>query len=137
MGKVHGAKCKLTQFPIRLAWATTGHKVQGVTFKRGIDVVMHCHKKMPNSLLYVMLSRPESVENVFMKGFDPKYLKPNALALEEDKKLDDRSINHHYEKMHFDFFILNIRSLSKHLICLLYTSPSPRDLSTSRMPSSA
>ena len=26
---------------------------------------------------------------------------------------------------------------SKHGICLLYTSPSPRDLSTSRMPSSA
>ena len=25
----------------------------------------------------------------------------------------------------------------KHKICLLYTSPSPRDLSTSRMPSSA
>jgi len=25
----------------------------------------------------------------------------------------------------------------RHLICLLYTSPSPRDLSTSRMPSSA
>ena len=25
----------------------------------------------------------------------------------------------------------------KHCICLLYTSPSPRDLSTSRMPSSA
>ena len=29
--------------------------------------------------------------------------------------------------------------ISKHynLLCLLYTSPSPRDLSTSRMPSSA
>ena len=26
---------------------------------------------------------------------------------------------------------------SKHKNCLLYTSPSPRDLSTSRMPSSA
>ena len=26
---------------------------------------------------------------------------------------------------------------TKHLCCLLYTSPSPRDLSTSRMPSSA
>ena len=25
----------------------------------------------------------------------------------------------------------------KHMVCLLYTSPSPRDLSTSRMPSSA
>ena len=29
------------------------------------------------------------------------------------------------------------QSLSKYLSCLLYTSPSPRDLSTSRMPSSA
>ena len=27
--------------------------------------------------------------------------------------------------------------LDQHVICLLYTSPSPRDLSTSRMPSSA
>ena len=27
--------------------------------------------------------------------------------------------------------------LTKRLVCLLYTSPSPRDLSTSRMPSSA
>ena len=25
----------------------------------------------------------------------------------------------------------------KHIVCLLYTSPSPRDLSSSRMPSSA
>ena len=30
-----------------------------------------------------------------------------------------------------------IQSISGGLICLLYTSPSPRDLSTSRMPSSA
>ena len=30
-----------------------------------------------------------------------------------------------------------VRSSNKRLICLLYTSPSPRDLSTSRMPSSA
>ena len=30
-----------------------------------------------------------------------------------------------------------IESHHDHLICLLYTSPSPRDLSTSRMPSSA
>eukprot|EP00831_Metopus_contortus_P069547 TRINITY_DN62605_c0_g1_i1.p2 TRINITY_DN62605_c0_g1~~TRINITY_DN62605_c0_g1_i1.p2 ORF type:complete len:115 (+),score=14.43 TRINITY_DN62605_c0_g1_i1:68-412(+) len=28
-------------------------------------------------------------------------------------------------------------SFISHIICLLYTSPSPRDLSTSRMPSSA
>ena len=28
-------------------------------------------------------------------------------------------------------------SFALHIACLLYTSPSPRDLSTSRMPSSA
>ena len=35
-------------------------------------------------------------------------------------------------------FIMEFRDLTeKPIICLLYTSPSPRDLSTSRMPSSA
>ena len=31
----------------------------------------------------------------------------------------------------------NLKEIGKLNICLLYTSPSPRDLSTSRMPSSA
>jgi len=34
-------------------------------------------------------------------------------------------------------FITELGHLSLSIICLLYTSPSPRDLSTSRMPSSA
>ena len=41
-----------------------------------------------------------------------------------------------------DFFSINKEENKKwediqHIVCLLYTSPSPRDLSTSRMPSSA
>ena len=32
---------------------------------------------------------------------------------------------------------LSVADTSRSLLCLLYTSPSPRDLSTSRMPSSA
>ena len=31
----------------------------------------------------------------------------------------------------------NNKASDKEIVCLLYTSPSPRDLSTSRMPSSA
>ena len=34
-------------------------------------------------------------------------------------------------------YILNTHHHFDHIGCLLYTSPSPRDLSTSRMPSSA
>ena len=33
--------------------------------------------------------------------------------------------------------VIDARSPEAYSICLLYTSPSPRDLSTSRMPSSA
>ena len=33
--------------------------------------------------------------------------------------------------------LISIRGFGIFLVCLLYTSPSPRDLSTSRMPSSA
>ena len=34
-------------------------------------------------------------------------------------------------------YSVRLRKLDPYLNCLLYTSPSPRDLSTSRMPSSA
>ena len=48
----------------------------------------------------------------------------------------DRLIN---EKLKFIYKDEKLKFNVKHYsnICLLYTSPSPRDLSTSRMPSSA
>ena len=113
-GKSHGAKWKLNQFPLRLAWASTGHKVQGVGIKEGTDVVVHGHKYMPYALMYMMLSRAEKKENVFLEDFEPKYIKADPNSLKEDAKLDARSIVPKYEEMSFDFFVLNIRSLSKH-----------------------
>ena len=104
----------MTQFPLRLAWATTGHKVQGVTIKKGTNVVLHGHKRMPYSLMYVMLSRAEKQENVFLEKFDPSQIRVDPMALEEDSKLDARSIVPSYHKMHFNFFVLNTRSLVKH-----------------------
>ena len=38
---------------------------------------------------------------------------------------------------HLESRFLRIESITENVSCLLYTSPSPRDLSTSRMPSSA
>ena len=115
-GKVHGSTYKLTQFPLRLAWGSTAHKVQGIEIKKGSDIVTHGDKKMPDGMYYVMLSRAQSLENVYNDNFFPEKLKANADALEEDGKLQERCVVSSYKNMHSSFFVLNIRSLSKHLI---------------------
>ena len=62
-----------------------------------------------------MLSRSESKENVFLRNFRPNKLKPNKDALEEDKRLQDQCVASSFERVEFKFFVVNIRSLSKHL----------------------
>ena len=111
----HGATNKVTQFPLTLAWASTGHKLQGVTIKKGSNVIAHGNPRMPEGLYYVMLSRAESIENVYLENFLPSKLKPNKEALEEDQRLQERSIVSSFENLEFNFFVVNIRSLSKHL----------------------
>ena len=41
------------------------------------------------------------------------------------------------EQLLFEAVRDRVQGFEGHVLCLLYTSPSPRDLSTSRMPSSA
>ena len=46
------------------------------------------------------------------------------------------SISHHLDKLKQADLVTAVKK-GQFITCLLYTSPSPRDLSTSRMPSSA
>ena len=55
---------------------------------------------------------------------------PIAAAEDMVAMLLPENVNPRWESQDAAFFV-------KHMNCLLYTSPSPRDLSTSRMPSSA
>ena len=135
----HGASYKITQLPLRLAWGSTGHKVQGLTIKAGTNVVAHGNSIMPPGLYYVMLSRAERRENVYTENFLPQKCKPNALALAENQMLEDRDIAPSYDSMHFTFYVANIRGLKKHMpdishdmfaqrsdhICLVETSLEP------------
>ena len=118
--------------------------------KEGTDVVVHGHKYMPYALMYMMLSRAEKKENVFLEDFEPKHIKADPNSLKEDAKLDARSIVPKYEEMSFDFFVLNVRSLSKHFadvnvdmfaqksdhICLLETwiDPETVDVNDFQLP---
>ena len=60
-------------------------------------------------------------------GISPWEINVITSILDKRFKTEDEEIENTYD----DKFVSHLE------ICLLYTSPSPRDLSTSRMPSSA
>ena len=52
--KSTGSKAKILQFPIRLAFALTCHKMQGATIKKGCKTIVHWHNNLPKAMAYVM-----------------------------------------------------------------------------------
>ena len=66
-------------------------------------------------------------------AFDPRslyHIKNNSYPLEKDLKKEVESFKKKLTKH-------NVEVIRPNNVCLLYTSPSPRDISGSRMPSSA
>ena len=108
----HGAKIKITQFPLRLAWAFTAHKLQGVTIAKGTDMVCHGYAKkpLPKGMAYVMLSRCESIENVFLDDkFKIEDVRCEAVSMLATKRLEESDIAPIIQKQKFDIFYMNIR----------------------------
>ena len=67
-GYGHAARAKVIQFPLKLFYASTAHKMQGQTIKAGSKVVIHWHKNMTNGMAYVMLGRCEKLEDIYIAG---------------------------------------------------------------------
>ena len=113
--KSHHVRFKLIQFPLTLAWSTTGHKMQGQTIATGCEMVCYGgQKRFPNGLGYVMLSRCMDVNNVYIDlSFDFKKLMPNERALEENQKLEERSITNQRKAETFDIFYVNAHNLQR------------------------
>ena len=60
------ATAKVIQFPIRLAFAATSHKIQGQTVKKPRKVVIDLESVFQPAMAYVMLSRVESIEQLYI-----------------------------------------------------------------------
>ena len=116
----HSSRAKLLQFPLRLAWAITAHKMQGQTIKENSKLVIHWDTNMIDGMAYVMLGRSECLKDLFIAGkFDPSKIISSLEAKQESELLkkraeDRKNRNLFFEegKIHVGF--INIRSLKKH-----------------------
>src|SRR5690606_16323932 len=80
------------QYPIRLAWAITVHKSQGLTFEHAvIDVT----QAFADGQVYVALSRLRSLEGLTLRG------RVNPSVISTDKSVVSFSENnHHPSRLH-------------------------------------
>ena len=82
-------KASITQYPIRLAWAITIHKSQGMSLDSAeIDL----SKTFAYGMGYVALSRVRTLAGIKLVGFDPKALMMDPTVLALDDKLQADSV---------------------------------------------
>ena len=122
-GSSHAATGKVEQFPLRIFYASTAHRMQGQTIRSGCKVAIHWTKKMQNEpgMAYVMLGRSEKLEDIHIIGdIDFDSIKCSLPALEESKRLYEMFQVENQERLnfrrsHFIITYINIRSLKCHL----------------------
>ena len=82
------------QFPIKLSFALTAHKVQGQSIPYPLKVAMDIGSVFQDAQAYVMLSRVQCLEQVFIVDhLNEDKIKANFKALTEVERLDKNSIN--------------------------------------------
>ena len=89
-----GSTAKVTQFPIRVAYATTSHKIQGQSLLNPLKVVLNIGSVFEPGQAYVMFSRVQCIDQVFiLDHLDPDKLRASRLAKAELERLKKISMN--------------------------------------------
>lgn len=79
---------EITQVPLRLAWAITVHKSQGMTIDAAeIDL----SKTFVPGQGYVALSRVRALDGIYLQGINPRALQVDERVIEKDRELKARS----------------------------------------------
>ena len=108
------------QFPLRLAFAATAHKIQGSTIKKPNHLVVDLRSVMEAAQAYVMLSRVQALSQLFiLDEVCVKKIYASKVALEELDKINVLAMNNHISRK--KVFSCNIRSLKCHYKDLLST----------------
>lgn len=81
-------KAEINQYPLRLAWAITVHKSQGMSLDSALVDLSHSFER---GMGYVALSRVRSLSGLFLKGLNEMALRVNEEVLDFDKKFREKS----------------------------------------------
>ena len=93
-GGAVGSTATLAQFPVKLAYAITAHKIQGQTIPKPLKVAFDIDSIFEEAQGYVMLSRVQELNQVYiLNRFNPKKLYPSQKALRELERMNKVSIN--------------------------------------------
>ena len=93
-----GSTATVIQFPVRLSYAMTAHKIQGQTITAPTTVAMDLKNVWEPAQAYVMLSRVQSIEQLFIVGeLKPEKIYTKRSAEDELKRLETISINRNPE----------------------------------------
>ena len=90
--KDHVVKAKVVQFPLKQAAAINVHKTQGINVKAPTALVGDMESCFQPAMAYVMLSRIQNINQLYLKSFAPKWLKAWPPALKEAKKIREESL---------------------------------------------
>ena len=106
-----------TQFPLKLSFACTAHKIQGSTITDPNKVIIDLRSVKEAAMGYVMFSRPQRLDQVYIfEKFESSKIFPSDSAMKELERLNIEALNEK-EKIRLESTIiqtLNIRSLMKH-----------------------
>ena len=89
----HVASGRVIQFPLRLAFSSTIHKIQGITVKSPKSLVIDIDSSLEAAQSYVMLSRVQELSQILIYGeFKDNKIRHCPKALEEEMSLAENAM---------------------------------------------
>ena len=123
--KQDGAQGTAVNFPLKLCYATTAHKIQGSTVKKPTCLVLHLHGYLRPAMGYVMLSRIQCLDQLIIvrppsskPELQMERIKPWDAAMTELNRLQTVDITRLARSCTMSVASLNTSSLRKHFLDL-------------------
>jgi hypothetical protein len=88
------SQAAVVQFPLKLAYAITTHKIQGQTIAKPCKVLLDIESSFEAAMVHVMLSRVQEMNQVFiLEKLTESKIRTDKIALIELRAMNARSIN--------------------------------------------